>query len=134
MQRIPVAHPPAVFQSEAHGRGSRVNAVDGFFGSTSLETCTHPAPVYAGMVHGVNVCFGERTTEGMPVGDRDGTERPYITIKIGCSSTELFEAVCRARGRYDIHRALDGLDPFEWGPIGTWQDAALVVRARPEAS
>jgi len=94
----------------------------------SDETCMRPvAPVYAGLLHGVSVFFGGRQAKDFPAGDEAGTERPRITVKPECGTEELFKAVCYVRGRYDLERELDGLEPFNWGPVGTYQDAYHVL-------
>ena len=94
----------------------------------SDEECMRPAaPVYAGLLHGVSVYFGDHQAEDFPVGDEAGTMRPGITVMAECGAGELFKAVCYVRGRYDLDRALDGLEPFNWGPVGTYEDVYHVL-------
>ena len=75
-----------------------------------------------GILHGVIICVGTENSKMSPVGDHEGTRRPTIVITPDCSKEELFETVCYVRGRYDIDRELSGLQPFEWGESGNWND------------
>jgi len=62
-----------------------------------------------------------------PINDREGTVRPYIVIKPDCTAGHLFEEVCFIRGKYDLARALDGLDPFNWGNVGEFSDVHTMI-------
>jgi len=95
------------------------------------ECCT---PVYQGLVHGVAVYFGEDECRCFPVVDREGAKRPKIIIKQDCSADELLEAVYSVRGRYDLSRALGGLKPFDWGPVGSRNDCALLLGVKHKVS